>query len=221
MVVVVRGFTGPGFPDSDRAQIGHRHFLVCLGSHHSPFHSEHYVAPDIPFVLCCTVFSPVRGISVISVGHADIVISQVILAHIPSRHRSLASGNLGLEQRAPNIGRYDVRLFFQHPVLALPIYSYKFFVPGYAVHLMSTLGINGKVYFMDKHFLEPFNTSGSYELDPSLVGGPDWEDAWRSGVHHTHPLELLFSLLILKHCMFLTRSSAPQVWCFLTRLVES
>jgi hypothetical protein len=45
------------------------------------------------------------------------------------------------------------------------------------------VGINGKVYFMDKKYLEPGNTTGSYELDPSLAGAPNWENAWRGGVH--------------------------------------
>ena len=57
----------------------------------------------------------------------------------------------------------------------------KFFVPGYAVPLISTVGINGKVYFMDKTYEEPGNTTGSYELDPSLVNSPNWADAWRRG----------------------------------------
>ena len=44
---------------------------------------------------------------------------------------------------------------------------------------MSTVGINGKVYFMDKKY-DPGNTTGAYELDPSLVRNPNWADAWRS-----------------------------------------
>jgi hypothetical protein len=45
--------------------------------------------------------------------------------------------------------------------------------------LISTVGINGKVYFMDKKYEEPGNTTGSYELDPSLVNNTDWTVAWR------------------------------------------
>ena len=43
---------------------------------------------------------------------------------------------------------------------------------------MSTVGINGKIYFMDKKY-DPGNTTGAYELDPSLVNNPNWADAWR------------------------------------------
>jgi hypothetical protein len=51
-------------------------------------------------------------------------------------------------------------------------------VPGFSVPLISTVGLNGKIYFMDKKY-DPGNTTGSYELDPSLVNGPVWQNAWR------------------------------------------
>jgi hypothetical protein len=52
-------------------------------------------------------------------------------------------------------------------------------VPGLSVTLISTAAINGKIYFMDKKYY-PGNTTGAYELDPSLVNNPNWTDAWRS-----------------------------------------
>jgi hypothetical protein len=83
--------------------------------------------------------------------------------HTPNRrfepHRRSTGETAELERRA-NLGRYD------------------FLVPGLAVTLISTVGINGKVYFMDKHY-DPGNTTGAYELDPSLVTDPNWQDAWR------------------------------------------
>lgn len=64
-------------------------------------------------------------------------------------------------KRQANMGRYD------------------FFVSGYAVPLISTVGINNKVYFMDKKY-DPGNTTGAYELDPSKVGAGPWEASWRT-----------------------------------------
>ena len=116
------GITGRG-PDgsnwSESFQVPGVPFAI--GSHVHSFIPRTMLLPTFLSCYAALSFLPVRSIPVISVDHADIVISQVILAHIPSRHRSLASGNFGLEQRAPNIGRYDVRLFFPHPVLALLI----------------------------------------------------------------------------------------------------
>jgi hypothetical protein len=56
---------------------------------------------------------------------------------------------------------------------------YDFFVSGYAVPLIATVGINNKVYFMDKKY-DPGNTTGAYELDPSKVGAGPWEASWRT-----------------------------------------
>jgi hypothetical protein len=66
-----------------------------------------------------------------------------------------------VDKRQGNIGRYD------------------FFVSGYAVPLIATVGINNKVYFMDKKY-DPGNTTGAYELNPSLVGAGPWENSWRT-----------------------------------------
>jgi len=55
--------------------------------------------------------------------------------------------------------------------------EYDFFVPGLAVPIVSTVAINNKVYFMDKKY-DPGNTTGTYELDPSLVGAGPWMNAW-------------------------------------------
>jgi hypothetical protein len=75
--------------------------------------------------------------------------------------RSSYSNDTGPVKRAPSNGRYD------------------FFVPGFSVPLISTVGINNKVYFMDKKY-DPGNTTGAYELDPSLVGAGPWENSWRT-----------------------------------------
>lgn len=56
---------------------------------------------------------------------------------------------------------------------------YTFLVSGYAVPLISTVAINNKIYLMDKKY-DPGNTTGAYELDPSLVGAGPWQNAWRT-----------------------------------------
>ncbi|KAJ8496398.1 hypothetical protein ONZ51_g1161 [Trametes cubensis] len=56
---------------------------------------------------------------------------------------------------------------------------YEFFVPGVVVPLMVTLGINGKVTFVEKWGTSEFtNSTGAYELDLSLVD--DFEKTWRT-----------------------------------------
>jgi hypothetical protein len=55
----------------------------------------------------------------------------------------------------------------------------KFFVPGVVVPLIATVGLNDKVTFLEKGGTGFPNSTGAYELDLSLVGGPAWEDAWR------------------------------------------
>ncbi|KAL8818170.1 MAG: hypothetical protein Q9223_003134 [Gallowayella weberi] len=56
--------------------------------------------------------------------------------------------------------------------------SYKFFVPGVVVPLMTTLNVNGKITFVEKSGTGPPNSTGSFELDPSLTG--DFGAAWRT-----------------------------------------
>ncbi|KAL8771823.1 MAG: hypothetical protein Q9209_002761 [Squamulea sp. 1 TL-2023] len=56
--------------------------------------------------------------------------------------------------------------------------SYKFFVPGVVVPLITTLGVNGKVTFVEKAGTGPPNSTGAFELDPSLAG--DFSKAWRT-----------------------------------------
>jgi hypothetical protein len=80
------------------------------------------------------------------------------------------------------MGEYDVRhLFFslgRSSSSPFVIHPYRqFFVPGLAVPIVSTVAINNKVYFMDKKY-DPGNTTGTYELDPSLVGAGPWMNAW-------------------------------------------
>lgn len=58
--------------------------------------------------------------------------------------------------------------------------SYKFFVPGVVVPLMTTVNVNGKVTFVEKAGTGPPNSTGAFELDPSLVGAGDWRSAWRT-----------------------------------------
>ncbi|KAJ7325873.1 copper radical oxidase [Mycena albidolilacea] len=55
---------------------------------------------------------------------------------------------------------------------------YDFLVPGVVVPLIATVGINGKVTFLEKDGTSEFNNStGAYELDLSLVH--DFGKAWR------------------------------------------
>lgn len=56
--------------------------------------------------------------------------------------------------------------------------SYKFFVPGVVVPLLTTVGVNGKISFIEKQGTGPANSTGAFELDPSLAG--DFSKAWRT-----------------------------------------
>lgn len=55
---------------------------------------------------------------------------------------------------------------------------YRFYVPGVVVPLITTLGVNGKVTFVEKQGTGPANSTGAFELDPSLAG--DFSKAWRT-----------------------------------------
>lgn len=57
---------------------------------------------------------------------------------------------------------------------------YEFFVPGLVVPLIATVGINNKITFLEKAGSGNPNSTGAYELDPSLVGKGPWENAWRT-----------------------------------------
>ncbi|KAI9457229.1 copper radical oxidase [Lactarius psammicola] len=55
---------------------------------------------------------------------------------------------------------------------------YEYFMPGLIPPLLATVGINGKVSFLEKGGTSEFpNSTGAYELDLSLV--PDFNHAWR------------------------------------------
>ncbi|KAL8874385.1 MAG: hypothetical protein Q9174_000284 [Haloplaca sp. 1 TL-2023] len=56
--------------------------------------------------------------------------------------------------------------------------NYKFFVPGVVVPLMTNVGVNGKITFVEKAGTGPANSTGSFELDPSLAG--NFSAAWRT-----------------------------------------
>lgn len=56
--------------------------------------------------------------------------------------------------------------------------QYRFFVPGVVVPLMTSQNINGKVTFLEKHGTGAPNSTGAYELDPSLVN--NFNAAWRT-----------------------------------------
>ncbi len=58
--------------------------------------------------------------------------------------------------------------------------SYKFFIPGVVVPLITTVGVNGKITFVEKAGTGPPNSTGAFELDPSLAGGADYNTAWRT-----------------------------------------
>jgi hypothetical protein len=84
--------------------------------------------------------------------------------HHDTHRRSTNSNNSVVDlsnRQDPNNGRYD------------------FLVSGYSVPLISTVGINSKVYFLDKKY-DPGNDTGAYELDPSMVGAGPWQNAWRT-----------------------------------------
>lgn len=56
--------------------------------------------------------------------------------------------------------------------------SRQFLIGGLIVPLVATVGINGKVNFLEKFGTSEFpNTTGAYELDLTLVN--DFEHAWR------------------------------------------
>ena len=57
--------------------------------------------------------------------------------------------------------------------------EYRFYVPGVVIPLITSVAINGKITFLEKHGTGAPNTTGAYELDPSLVGNGPWEPAWR------------------------------------------
>ena len=52
------------------------------------------------------------------------------------------------------------------------------FVPGVVVPLITTLGVNGKVTFVEKHGTGAANSTGAYELDPSQAD--NFPGAWRT-----------------------------------------
>jgi hypothetical protein len=51
------------------------------------------------------------------------------------------------------------------------------FIGGVVIPLITTTGVNGKVTFVEKHGTGPPNSTGAYELDPSLADHPNL--AWR------------------------------------------
>jgi hypothetical protein len=55
---------------------------------------------------------------------------------------------------------------------------YEFYVPGVVVSLIATPGVNGKVVFLEKTGTGFPNSTGSYELDLTLVD--DFDLAWRA-----------------------------------------
>ncbi|KAI0315679.1 copper radical oxidase [Amylostereum chailletii] len=72
----------------------------------------------------------------------------------------LWNGSLNVWHQPSNIGRYE------------------YFIPGLIPPLLATVGINGKVSFLEKFGTSEFsNSTGAYELDLSLA--PDFSTAWR------------------------------------------
>ena len=55
--------------------------------------------------------------------------------------------------------------------------QYQFLIGGIVIPLVSTVGINGKVQFVEKFGTGPPNSTGAYELDVSLAN--DYTRAWR------------------------------------------
>lgn len=56
--------------------------------------------------------------------------------------------------------------------------NYKLLIGGVVVPLMTTVGVNGKVTFLEKYGTGPPNSTGAYELDPSQVD--NFSNAWRT-----------------------------------------
>ena len=57
--------------------------------------------------------------------------------------------------------------------------STQYFMPGLVPPLLATVGINGKVSFLEKAGTSEYaNSTGAYELDLSLV--PNFNTAWRT-----------------------------------------
>ena len=56
--------------------------------------------------------------------------------------------------------------------------NYRLYVPGVVVPLIVTLGVNGKVTFVEKAGTGPPNSTGSFELDPSKAD--NFSEAWRT-----------------------------------------
>ena len=56
--------------------------------------------------------------------------------------------------------------------------SYEFLIGGVVIPLITTMGRNGKVTFVEKHGTGPPNSTGAYELDLALIN--DFDSAWRT-----------------------------------------
>ena len=91
----------------------------------------------------------------------------------------LWSGTLTNWQTPSNIGFYEVRTSVHVYRIQLKDYqSTQYLIPGLVPPLLATVGINGKVSFLEKGGTSEFaNSTGAYELDLSLV--PDFNTAWR------------------------------------------
>ena len=89
----------------------------------------------------------------------------------------LWKGNLATWNTPAITGHYEVRTFRAfniHPHSMV----HKYLVPGLIPPLLATVGINGKVSFLEKGGTSEFkNSTGAYELDLSLVN--DFSHAWR------------------------------------------
>lgn len=70
---------------------------------------------------------------------------------------------------------------------------YEYWMPGIVIPLIATVGINNKVTFLEKFGTGYPNTTGAYELDPSLV--PDQTKAWRE-MHVTSDVFCAASLIL-------------------------
>jgi hypothetical protein len=88
-------------------------------------------------------------------------------------------GALNVWHTPDNIGQYEVYGSDPDHEGGLLTPGLKFFVPGVVVPLIATVGLNDKVTFLEKGGTGFPNSTGAYELDLSLVTGPNWEDAWR------------------------------------------
>jgi hypothetical protein len=70
-----------------------------------------------------------------------------------------------------------IPLYIWHKPIGPSMGSYEFLVGGVVVPLITTVGINNKIVFLEKSGTGPPNTTGTYELDLAFI--KEFSKAWR------------------------------------------